>query len=131
VVVRSKEQAINSQTEEPTPASTWHAVAGSPITDELLEWPADLFALTDVILERSEAYRFVLSPPGGVEWPPSRLAGPTRSSRRAGSGASGSRTGTVQSLTSWLRSGASSASELGWRSSSWQRGTIGECVRRC
>jgi hypothetical protein len=64
---------MNSQTEEPTPASTWHAVAGSPITDELLEWPADLFALTDVILERSEAYRFVLSPPGGVEWPPSRL----------------------------------------------------------
>jgi hypothetical protein len=25
-----------------------HTVAGSPITDEFLEWPADLFALTDV-----------------------------------------------------------------------------------
>ncbi len=55
---------------EPTPASTWQAVAGSPIGDELLEWPPDVFALTDVILERAEAYRFVLSPPDGVLWPP-------------------------------------------------------------
>src|SRR5688572_10446562 len=61
------------QTEDPTPASTWYAVAGRPITDELLEWPADLFALTNVILERSQAYRFLLSQPGGVEWPPSRF----------------------------------------------------------
>ena len=65
--------AMNSPTEEPTLASTWHAVAGSPITDEFLEWPADLFALTNVIIERSEVYRFVLSPPSGVEWPPSRF----------------------------------------------------------
>jgi hypothetical protein len=45
---------LDLQREEPTPASIWHALAGIPITDELLEWPADLFALTDVILERSE-----------------------------------------------------------------------------
>jgi hypothetical protein len=64
---------MNAQTGQPTPASTWHAVAGSPITDEFLEWPADLFALTDVILERSEAYRFVLSALRGLEWPPSRF----------------------------------------------------------
>ena len=51
-------------------ASMWQAVAGSPIGDELLEWPPDVFALTDVILERAEAYRFVLSPPDGVVWPP-------------------------------------------------------------
>ena len=44
----AKEQAVNSQTEGPTLAATWHTVAGSPITDEFLEWPADLFALTDV-----------------------------------------------------------------------------------
>jgi hypothetical protein len=55
---------------EPTLASTWQAVAGSPIGDELLEWPPDVFALTDVILERAEAYRFALSPPDGVLWPP-------------------------------------------------------------
>ena len=54
----------------PTLASTWQAVAGSPIGDELLEWPPDVFALTDVILERAEAFRFVLSPPEGVVWPP-------------------------------------------------------------
>ena len=50
---------------EPTLASTWQGVAGSPIGDELLEWPPDVFALTDVILERAEVYRFVLSPPEG------------------------------------------------------------------
>ena len=55
---------------EPTPASTWQAAAGSPIGDELLEWPPDVFALTDVILERAEAFRFVLVPPDGVLWPP-------------------------------------------------------------
>jgi hypothetical protein len=58
-----------SSGEEPTVASTWRTVAGRPISDELLVWPADLFALTDIILERSEAYRFVFSPPGGEKWP--------------------------------------------------------------
>lgn len=60
--------STNSVAEEPTPASTWLAIAGSPISDDLLEWPADLFALTDVILGRSEAYRFVFSAPSGLEW---------------------------------------------------------------
>jgi hypothetical protein len=55
---------------EPTLASTWEGVGGGPIGDELLEWPPDVFAVTDVILERAEAYRFVLSPPEGVAWPP-------------------------------------------------------------
>jgi hypothetical protein len=59
----------------PTPASVWQAVAGTTIGDELLEWPPDLFAATDVILERSEAYRFALSPPAGVAWPPTRIPG--------------------------------------------------------
>ena len=60
---------------ELTPASVWDAVAAAEIDDELLEWPPDVFALTDVILERSEAYRFALSPPRGAEWPPARIAG--------------------------------------------------------
>ena len=55
-----------------TPASVWQGVAGEPIHDGVLEWPPDLFALTDVILERSEAYRFALSPPPGEDWPPRR-----------------------------------------------------------
>jgi hypothetical protein len=42
--------------QEPTPASVWHAVAGTAIGDDLLEWPADLFALTEVILQRSEGW---------------------------------------------------------------------------
>ncbi len=61
---------VHARVGEPTLASTWQAAAGSPITDELLEWPPDVFALTDVILERSEAYRFVFSPPDGMQWPP-------------------------------------------------------------
>lgn len=65
--------AIPAVTEELTPASVWQGVAGAAIDDDLLEWPPDLFALTDAILERSEAYRFALSPPGGVQWPPARL----------------------------------------------------------
>lgn len=42
--------------QEPTPASVWHAVAGTTIGDDLLEWPPDVFALTEVILQRSEGY---------------------------------------------------------------------------
>jgi hypothetical protein len=62
------------QMEQPTAASVWQAVAGGLVSDELLEWPPDLFALTDVILARSEAYRFALAPPGGGQWPPVRFA---------------------------------------------------------
>src|SRR6516162_5791905 len=66
--------APDAPTVGPTLASTWYALAGSLITDEYLEWPADLFALTDVLLERSEAYRFVLSTPSDREWPPKRFS---------------------------------------------------------
>jgi len=54
----------------PTPGSVWQEVAGTMIGDELLEWPPDMLALTEVILQRSEAYRFALSPPAGSTWPP-------------------------------------------------------------
>src|ERR1700733_13069763 len=57
----------------PTLASTWLGASGTPIGDELLEWPPDVFALTDVLLERAEAFRFVLSPPPGSGWPPERF----------------------------------------------------------
>jgi hypothetical protein len=52
----------------PTPASTWYAASGGPITDELLAWPPDVFALTNVVLARAEAFRFALS---RQAWPPS------------------------------------------------------------
>jgi hypothetical protein len=56
--------------EQPTLASTWRAISGGGFTDELLAWPPDVFALTNVLLDRSEAFRFALSPPEGMRWPP-------------------------------------------------------------
>ncbi|MFC5262758.1 hypothetical protein ACFPJ1_11645 [Kribbella qitaiheensis] len=51
-------------------ASVWESVSGAAIGDHLLEWPPDVFALTDVVLARSEAYRFALSPKADQDWPP-------------------------------------------------------------
>src|SRR5262245_14368606 len=53
-----------------TLASAWQAISGGGFTGELLAWPPDMFALTNVLLDRSEAFRFALSPPAGVQWPP-------------------------------------------------------------
>jgi hypothetical protein len=67
---RADDRLAFERVREPTPASTWYAVSGGPITDELLEWPPDLFALANVVLARAEAFRFAVSPVD--EWPPSR-----------------------------------------------------------
>jgi hypothetical protein len=45
-------------------ASLWRDVAGRRLGEDLLDWPPDLFAFTDVVLDRSEAYRFAVSPSG-------------------------------------------------------------------
>ena len=58
--------------DEPTLASNWEAIAGGALTDELLEWPPDVVALTNVALHRAEAFRFTVSPVGA--WPPARYA---------------------------------------------------------
>ena len=63
---------VYGRVNEPTSSYVWHSVAGAPITDELLDWPPDVFALTNVILERSNAFRFSLSAEG--DWPPRRHA---------------------------------------------------------
>src|SRR5262245_1150317 len=63
----------SSPPDEPTIASMWCGLTGAPITDEFLQWPPDVFALTDIILSRSEAYRFILSSRPGSTWPPSRF----------------------------------------------------------
>jgi hypothetical protein len=55
----------------PTSASTWYAASGAAIADRLLEWPPDVFALTNVVLARAEAFRYVLSQ--ARDWPPSRF----------------------------------------------------------
>ena len=68
--VGSDPPSAYNRVDEPTSAHVWHCVAGGPITDELLDWPPDLFALTNVVLTRSEAFRFALSRAG--DWPPAR-----------------------------------------------------------
>src|SRR5262245_1018494 len=65
------DEQLTGRRTEPTLASTWEAIAGAGLTDELLEWPPDVFALTNVVLDRSEAFRFALSPVGA--WPPGRF----------------------------------------------------------
>ena len=50
--------------------SVWLAVAGEHLSDQMLDWPPDIFALTETILDRTEAYRFAVSPPTGRQWPP-------------------------------------------------------------
>jgi hypothetical protein len=55
--------------ERTTAASLWQAMSGRPLSADLLDWPPDLFALTSLMLRRSGAYRFALSPPPGRQWP--------------------------------------------------------------
>jgi hypothetical protein len=62
-----------SGSESPTLGTLWHAISGSEFSDEILDWPPDIFAFTDVVLERSDAYRFAVSPPKGRRWPPSSV----------------------------------------------------------
>jgi hypothetical protein len=69
----SSVQDIGVGSYELTPASVWRVAAGTEIDDELLEWPPDVFALSDLMLQRSEVHRFALSPPSGVSWPPDRF----------------------------------------------------------
>ena len=45
---------IGTVTDEPTAASVWRSVVDTAIDDHLLEWPPDVFALTDTLLERSD-----------------------------------------------------------------------------
>ena len=54
----------------PTIRSTWLTLGGRDVDDELIRWPPDMFAFTEVILDRAEAYRFAVSPPTGRRWPP-------------------------------------------------------------
>jgi hypothetical protein len=54
----------------PTIASLAAEVTGRELSDALLEWPADVFALVGEVLSRSHAYRFAVSPPPGQHWPP-------------------------------------------------------------
>ena len=67
---RTTTQSTTVGSARPTIESTWLAVAGREVDDELVDWPPDMFAFTEVILDRAEAYRFAVSPPMGRRWPP-------------------------------------------------------------
>src|SRR5690242_21660428 len=56
--------------QRPTVGSLWQTMSGRPLSADLLDWPPDLFALTSLLLQRSGAFRFALSPPPGRQWPP-------------------------------------------------------------
>jgi hypothetical protein len=43
--------------DELTPACAWRVAAGIEVTDAVLEWAPDVFALTDVVLARGEVFR--------------------------------------------------------------------------
>jgi hypothetical protein len=57
-----------------TVGTLWRSLSGLAMADEILEWPPDVFALTDVALGHSQAYRFAVSPPAGTRWPPGPAA---------------------------------------------------------
>jgi hypothetical protein len=81
----SKQPTVSSAAAlRPTVASTWQAASGAAFVDDLLVWPPDLFAFTEVILGRTQAYRFLLSPTGWTKWPPSRWPNWAREVESAG-----------------------------------------------
>lgn len=54
----------------PTVDSYFRAFSPTPSWDELPAWPPDVFALANLVLDHTEAYRFAVSPRGGGGWPP-------------------------------------------------------------
>src|SRR5262245_50791094 len=56
--------------DERTVSSYFGAFAPAPAWHELVWWPPDVFALTNLILDHTGAYRFVVAPPRGRRWPP-------------------------------------------------------------
>lgn len=46
------------------------AFGPTPSWDDLCSWPPDVFALANLVLDHTEAYRFAVAPPPGQRWPP-------------------------------------------------------------
>jgi len=53
-----------------TVASYLGAFAPDARWDELVSWPPDAFALTNLVLDHTEGYRFAVAPCNGRHWPP-------------------------------------------------------------
>ncbi len=67
--VANSAEAIGS-TFGPTIDSYFKAFSPAPSWEELPAWPPDVFALANLVLDHTEAYRFAVSPHGGRGWPP-------------------------------------------------------------
>jgi hypothetical protein len=55
---------------EASMAAYFDAFAPAPDWSELVPWPPDVFALANLVLDHTSAYRFVVAPPPGKRWPP-------------------------------------------------------------
>ena len=51
-------------------AAYFRMFSPGPAWADLLDWPPDVFAFTNMVLSHTEAYRFAVSPPRGTTWPP-------------------------------------------------------------
>lgn len=56
-----------------TVGELWSWLAADTPDERLLAWAPDVAALTKALLERSQSFRFVVSPPPGCSWPPPDL----------------------------------------------------------
>lgn len=54
----------------PTVDSYFRAFSPAPSWHDLPTWPPDVFALANLVLDHTEAYRFAVSPHAGQTWPP-------------------------------------------------------------
>ena len=52
-------------------AAYFRMFSPGPAWSDLLDWPPDVFAFTNLVLGHTEAYRFAVAPPRGTRWPPS------------------------------------------------------------
>ena len=103
---------------EPTLASTWYAASGALITDRLSEWPPDVFALTNVVLTRAEAFCYALSVPDSA---PRRFTDWAQAvEERAGAGPPGPRTVPAPCRPWWPQSGGCFAGAPRCRSRNWR-----------
>ncbi|MGE5274118.1 MAG: hypothetical protein ACM3QU_10245 [Verrucomicrobiota bacterium] len=55
---------------ERTVRSYFDAFSPAPDWADLTSWPPDVFALANLVLDHTEAYRFVVAPPPRRTWPP-------------------------------------------------------------
>ncbi|WKZ83256.1 MAG: hypothetical protein QY307_03180 [Acidimicrobiia bacterium] len=62
--------SVDAERASPTIDSYVGAFTTSPAWDEICAWPPDVFAVTNLVLDHTEAYRLAVSPPAGSRWPP-------------------------------------------------------------